>query len=91
MKKLLQTGLQQLNLEPNDALIAAYLSYIELLIKWNKAYNLTAITQAEEIVSRHILDSLSVIHNIKGDNCLDVGTGAGLPGLILALAQPDKL
>lgn len=89
MQDLLKAGLERLGLEPEQQPCSQYLAYIELLNKWNQAYNLTAIKQPEQMLSRHVLDSLSVFSFIKGKHCLDVGTGAGLPGMILALAQPD--
>ena len=64
--------------------------YILLMLKWNKIYNLTAITEPQEIVIKHVLDSLSVIPHLKGDCILDVGTGAGFPGIPLAISCPDK-
>ena len=90
MDALLKAGLQRMGLQPEQHPRSAYLAYIELLIKWNRAYNLTAIKDPEEILKRHVLDSLSVLFFIKGEYCLDVGTGPGLPGMILALAQPEK-
>ena len=64
--------------------------YLELLDEWNRAYNLTAIRNTEQMVSYHILDSLSALPFLRGDLCLDMGTGAGLPGLILAIADPSR-
>jgi len=69
--------------EAQDKLLA----YIDLLIKWNKVYSLTAICEPREILIRHILDSLAVAPFIIGPNILDFGTGAGLPGIPLALAS----
>ena len=86
----IRDGITRLGLQPDKIPVASYLSYIELLKKWNRAYNLTAINDPERMVSHHILDSLSVLPYLKGDYCIDVGTGAGLPGLILALAMPEK-
>ena len=65
------------------------LQYLHLLDKWNQAYNLTAIRDIDAMVTRHILDSLAILPWVKGSQLLDVGTGAGLPGIPLALARPD--
>lgn len=72
--------------EQNDKLI----QYLELLIKWNKAYNLTAIRDPEEMFIKHLVDSLSIAPFIKGDSILDVGTGPGLPGIPMAIMFPAK-
>lgn len=64
--------------------------YVELLAKWNKAYNLTAVRDINEMVSRHILDSLSIAPYMKGNYLLDVGSGPGLPGMIMAILYPEK-
>ena len=69
----------------NDALI----QYLELLIKWNKAYNLTAIRKPEDMLIKHLIDSLSIAPYIKGKNILDVGTGPGLPGIPMAILFPE--
>lgn len=63
---------------------------VELLDKWNKAYNLTSVRDPMQMVSRHIVDSLVVLPYLSGQRFIDVGTGPGLPGLPLAIAQPDK-
>lgn len=65
------------------------LGYLALLNKWNKAYNLTAVRNPDEMVSRHLLDSLSVLPFVKGQRWLDVGSGGGMPGVILAIMRPD--
>ena len=64
--------------------------YVELLAKWNKAYNLTAVRDINEMVSRHILDSLSIAPYMTGDYLMDVGSGPGLPGMIMAIMYPEK-
>jgi 16S rRNA (guanine527-N7)-methyltransferase len=64
--------------------------YLSLLLKWNKAYNLTAITDAKEMVVKHILDSLAINPYLQGTRVIDVGSGAGLPGIPLAIVNPDK-
>lgn len=72
--------------EQNEQLI----QYLELLIKWNKAYNLTAIRDPEEMFTKHIVDSLSIAPFIKGESILDVGSGPGLPGIPMAIMFPSK-
>jgi 16S rRNA (guanine527-N7)-methyltransferase len=64
------------------------LQFIELLLKWNQAYNLTALRDPMEMVERHLLDSLSVLDYLQGSRILDIGTGPGLPGIPLALLRP---
>ncbi len=89
MQDLLKAGLKSLGLEPEQQPCNQYLDYIALLSKWNRSYNLTAIKDPEQMLSRHVLDSLSIFSFIKGKDCLDVATGPGLPGMILALAQSE--
>ncbi|TNV21119.1 16S rRNA (guanine(527)-N(7))-methyltransferase RsmG [Buttiauxella sp. B2] len=64
--------------------------YIELLHKWNKAYNLTSVRRPEEMLVRHILDSIVVEPHLQGSRFIDVGTGPGLPGIPLAIVRPDS-
>ena len=66
------------------------LAYLGLMQKWNKAYNLTAIRDSIEMVDRHIVDSLSIAPHITGERLLDVGSGPGLPGIVLAILFPDR-
>ena len=83
---ILEQGLAHLGLQmPSEGLLA----YLDLLYKWNHAYNLTAIRDKESMVTRHLLDSLAILPWIQGQHLLDVGCGAGLPGIPVALACPD--
>ncbi len=88
----LSTGARQLGVELSEAQHAQLLAYLALLIKWNKAYNLTAVRNPDEMVSRHLLDSLSVMPFIHSDTerWLDVGSGGGMPGIPLAILHPHK-
>ena len=85
----LKQGLVALGENPDKHPTQLYMAYMDELLRWNKAYNLTGIRDVEQMVTHHLLDSLSVLPYLKGPRCLDVGTGAGLPGMILALARPD--
>lgn len=66
------------------------LEYLELMIKWNKTYNLTAIRDPQTMLTKHLLDSLAVASGLLGQGFIDVGTGAGLPGIPLAILYPDR-
>lgn len=89
LEKQLTQGIAQLGLTLNDAASKKLLHYLELLQKWNKVYNLTAIRLPEQMVTYHLLDSLAVLPYLEAGHWLDVGCGAGLPGLVLAIAQPE--
>lgn len=84
----LRQGARQMGIELSDAQVTQLLAYMALLNKWNKAYNLTAVRNPDEMVSRHLLDSLSILPFVDSGNWLDVGSGGGMPGLILAIMQP---
>ncbi len=90
LQQALATGLQVLGLaiplERQEKLI----SYLELLVRWNKAYNLTAVTDPLEMVHLHLLDSLAILPHLKGERFIDVGTGPGLPGIPLAIVRPES-
>lgn len=66
------------------------LAYLELMIKWNKAYNLTAVRDPQQMVTRHLLDSLSIAPYIRGAKLIDVGTGGGLPGVPMSILFPER-
>ena len=90
--QLLSVGLNKLfGEEPDSACVDQMLSYLELLVQWNASYNLTAVRDPLEMVSRHLLDSLSVLSWVRGERLLDAGTGAGLPGIPLAIVQPELI
>lgn len=84
----LSTGARELGVDLSEQQHAQLLDYLALLIKWNKAYNLTAVRNPDEMVSRHLLDSLSVVPYIDGERWLDVGSGGGMPGIPLAIMFP---
>ena len=90
MRDLLEGELRKSGFIPEEFPCKKYLIYLQLLSEWNKAYNLTAIIEPRQMVTDNIVNSLSVLSYIKGAHCLDIGTGAGLPGIILALSQPQK-
>jgi len=90
LNQQLANGLQSLDCKLADDIQASLVQYLVLLDKWNKTYNLTAVRDIRQMVSHHLLDSLSVNPYLHGQHVLDVGTGAGLPGIPLALANPDK-
>ena len=82
-------GLAQMELEISAEQQALLLEYLALVDKWNKVYNLTAVRDPREMVSRQLLDSLSIAPFVKGPELLDVGCGAGLPGIPLAIVHPE--
>lgn len=84
----LERGLTQLDLHLPEATRAQLLAYLELLERWNRSFNLSAIRDRREMLVRHIFDSLAVLPLIHGERIADIGTGAGLPGIPLALANP---
>ena len=86
---LLAEGLAGLKLELAEPRQQTLLAYVGLILKWNRVYNLTSVRNPQQVVTRHILDSLAVHSCIKGPRILDVGSGAGLPGVPLAVANPD--
>lgn len=89
LSNTLKQGIAALGEDPEAHPCDRYLWFLEELAKWSKVYNLTAITAPKLMLTHHLLDSLSILPFIHGNRCLDVGTGAGLPGMVLALARPD--
>ncbi len=86
----LSEGLKELpGKQADPGQVRQLLAYLEQLVRWNASYNLTAVRNPLEMVSRHLLDSLSVLPWIRGGQLLDAGTGAGLPGIPLAIMQPE--
>ncbi len=87
--KQLATGLDKMGLEIGQPQQQKLLAYLALLMKWNQVYNLTAIRDPDEMVARQLLDSLSIQPLVRGERILDVGSGAGLPGIPLAICMPE--
>ncbi|MFO7188132.1 MAG: 16S rRNA (guanine(527)-N(7))-methyltransferase RsmG [Pseudomonadota bacterium] len=87
---VLADGAARLGLALSAAQCETLLRYIELLEKWNGVYNLTAVRGRAAMVRQHLLDSLAVVPHIPGGRLLDVGTGPGLPGIPIAVAQPER-
>ncbi len=90
LRQRLEKGLHQLGLELSEKQCDQLLDYVALLVKWNKVHNLTAIRDPAQMVDRHLMDSLAILPHLRGDHILDVGSGAGLPGIPLAIAAPEK-
>lgn len=82
-------GLHSLGLQVTQEQQSSLLDFVALLVKWNRVYNLTAVREADQMLSRHILDSLSILPYLKGPRIIDVGSGPGLPGIPLAIVKPD--
>ncbi len=85
----LATGIAEMGLQIAPEKQQSLLDYLALLAKWNNVYNLTAVRNPLEMVTLHLLDSLSVLPYIEGGSLLDVGSGGGLPGVVLAICLPE--
>jgi len=91
LTRQLAYGAEQMQIALTAEQLGALRAYLDLLQKWNKAYNLTAIREPERMVALHLLDSLAVHPFVQeADNIADVGTGPGLPGIVLAIMNPHK-
>ncbi|MEP0073817.1 MAG: 16S rRNA (guanine(527)-N(7))-methyltransferase RsmG [Marinomonas sp.] len=86
----IQKGALEMGASLSDETIQTLVHYLAMLEKWNKAYNLTAIRDVEQMITLHLLDSLATLPYITGEKIIDVGTGPGLPGMVLAICYPDK-
>jgi len=89
LRSRLEAGLAGLGASLADAAKDRLVAYLTLLSRWNRAYNLTAVDAPAAMVDRHLIDSLSILPWITGQVIVDAGTGAGLPGVPLAIARPD--
>jgi 16S rRNA (guanine527-N7)-methyltransferase len=87
---MLQGGLDELGLALPEGAQEKFLAYLDLLAKWNKTYNLTAIRDPDKMISHHLLDSLAVLPHLPAGLLADIGSGGGLPGIPLAIAQPAR-
>lgn len=85
----LRLGCEQLDLGLDEAVQQKLLTYLAGLVKWNQAFNLTAIRDPLDMVDKHLLDSLSLLPHVGDGALIDIGTGAGLPGFIIALVRPQ--
>jgi len=88
-RTILELGMQTMSIPYTTAQIDRLLAYLDLMDRWNKAYNLTAIRGRDNWIIRHLLDSLAVLPLLRAHRGIDVGTGAGLPGIPLAIMRPD--
>ncbi|MFM8798537.1 MAG: 16S rRNA (guanine(527)-N(7))-methyltransferase RsmG, partial [Fluviibacter sp.] len=84
----LMAGAAQMGVPMTEAQADKLLDYLDLLQKWNKAYNLTAVRERPAMLTQHLLDSLSIVPHLPPGDLLDVGSGGGLPGIPLAILQP---
>jgi len=90
LSTLLAQGCETLGVATGAQEQEQLLTYVELLAKWNNAFNLTAVRDPAEMVELHLLDSLAIVPHVRGERLIDVGTGAGLPGVPLAILFPEK-
>jgi 16S rRNA (guanine527-N7)-methyltransferase len=90
LRQRLDAGLAALQLDLSDAVVTRLLAYVELLARWNATYNLSAVRDPAEMVTRHLLDSLAIVSNVTGATLVDLGSGAGLPGIPLAIVAPER-
>jgi 16S rRNA (guanine527-N7)-methyltransferase len=89
MKEMLVKNAVKMHINISDEQADKLIQYLHLIVKWNRIHNLTAIRNPQDMLTHHLLDSLSVNQWVKADKLLDVGTGAGLPGIPLAIVRPE--
>ncbi|QIW09223.1 16S rRNA (guanine(527)-N(7))-methyltransferase RsmG [Francisella sp. LA112445] len=89
MNNKIKQALTELDIQANETQISLWIDYLKLLEKWNKVYNMTAIKNIEDMLVKHLFDSLAVAKYLKGSSTIDVGTGGGLPGVVLAILYPN--
>ncbi|MGH8213095.1 MAG: 16S rRNA (guanine(527)-N(7))-methyltransferase RsmG [Rhodanobacteraceae bacterium] len=89
LQQQLENGVDALGLHLPVGAVQKLLDYLGLIVRWNAAYNLTAVREPGQMVTRHLLDSLAVLPFVQGGSLADLGTGAGLPGVPLGVARPD--
>ena len=87
---LLHSAAEEIGISLSNTQVSQLIGYVDLMEKWNRAFNLTAVRRRTELFSRHIVESLAVQPYIQGEKWADIGTGAGLPGVPLAITEPDK-
>lgn len=88
--KKMKESLKELNIEISEKQLNQFYNYMNILIEWNKVMNLTNITEPEEIIQKHFVDSLTILKSIKeNDSIIDVGTGAGFPGMPIKIVFPE--
>jgi 16S rRNA (guanine527-N7)-methyltransferase len=90
LANILAQAINELGLPLSETQQRTLLLYLDQLLLWNKAYNLTAITDPEEALIKHVIDCLSIITHLPTGSLLDIGTGAGLPAVIIAICQPER-
>ncbi len=89
LEQTLRSGLKEMQINASEFQVNQLLSYLQLLIKWNQAYNLTAVRDPIEMIYRHLFDSLSILPYLTEGELTDIGSGAGLPGIPLAIMKPE--
>ena len=88
-RDLLVEGLHRMSLNLSDQMLDQLMVYLNLIEKWNRVYNLTAIRARDEMIKLHFFDSLSILNHVEMEHVLDVGSGAGFPGIVLAITKPE--